>query len=106
MNPDATLTTTALGLAAALGGGLLIGLERERRKGRGAQREAAGIRSFALAALGGGVAQTLEQPALVAMGALLVALLVVVAYRASRERVPGQSEPDPGLTTALALFIT
>ncbi len=106
MSPDATLTTTALGLAAALGGGLLIGLERERRKGRGAQREAAGIRSFALAALGGGVAQTLAQPALVAVGALLVALLAVVAYWASRERVPGRREPDPGLTTELALFIT
>lgn len=97
---------TMLGLAAAAGGGLLIGLERERRKGRGDNREAAGIRSFALAALGGGVAQVLEQPALVALGALLVALLAAVAYWKSRERVPGQPAPDPGLTTELALFIT
>jgi uncharacterized membrane protein (DUF4010 family) len=97
---------TALGLAAALGGGLLIGLERERRKGRGDRREAAGIRSFALAALGGGVAQVLAQPALVALGALLVAMLAAVAYWKSRERVPGQPAPDPGLTTELALFIT
>ena len=100
------LDSTALGLAAALGGGLLIGLERERRKGRGDLRDAAGIRSFALAALGGGVAQVLAQPALVALGALLVAMLATVAYWKSRERVPGQPAPDPGLTTELALFIT
>ena len=96
----------ALGLAAALGGGLLIGLERERRKGRGEQRQAAGIRSFALAALGGGLAQTLQQPALVALGALLVAALAAVAYWKSREQKPGLPAPDPGLTTELALFIT
>ena len=99
-------TATALGLAAALGGGLLIGLERERRKGRGEQRAAAGIRSFALAALGGGIAQALALPFLVALGALLVASLSVVAYWKSRERVPGRPAPDPGLTTELALFIT
>ncbi|MDP3612461.1 MAG: MgtC/SapB family protein, partial [Rubrivivax sp.] len=102
-------TGTALGLAAALGGGLLIGLERERRKrgrdGKG-PHEAAGIRSFALAALGGGIAQTLQQPLLVAMGALMVAALVAVAYWKSREQVPGEPPPDPGLTTELALFIT
>lgn len=102
MLPEAT----ALGLAAALGAGLLIGLERERRKGRGDHREAAGIRSFTLAALGGAIAQALAQPALVALGALLVAALTAVAYWKSRERQPDQSAPDPGLTTELALFIT
>ncbi len=95
-----------LGLAAALGGGLLIGLERERRKGSGAARAAAGIRSFTLAAVGGGIAQTLQQPPLVALGALLVVLLSAVAYWKSRERLPGRPLPDPGLTTELALFIT
>jgi uncharacterized membrane protein (DUF4010 family) len=96
----------ALGLAAAFGGGLLIGLERERRKGQGAQRRAAGIRSFTLAALGGGIAQALGQPLLVALGALLVVLLSAVAYWQSRQVTPGQPAPDPGLTTELALFIT
>lgn len=99
-----------LGLLAAFGGGLLIGLERERRKGQGAQRRAAGIRSFTLAALGGGLAQALGQPALVALGGLLVVLLSAVAYWRSREPLPGpptaQNPPDPGLTTELALFIT
>jgi uncharacterized membrane protein (DUF4010 family) len=96
----------AWGLAAALGSGLLIGLERERRKGRGEHRRAAGIRSFTLAALGGGLAQALGQPALVALGAALVAVLSAVAYWKSRERLPDAPTPDPGLTTELALFIT
>lgn len=100
---------SALGLTVAVGGGLLIGLERERRKGRGPQREAAGIRSFALVALGGGLAQALQQPALVALGAALVALLAATAYWRSR-RPPAQAEAardtDPGLTTELALFVT
>lgn len=94
---------TALGLAVALGGGLLIGLERERRKGRGGDREAAGIRSFALAGFGGGLAQALGQPLLVALGALAVVALVVLAYRRSLAR-PGAV--DPGLTTELALVVT
>jgi uncharacterized membrane protein (DUF4010 family) len=103
---DTAPSAVWLGLAAALGGGLLIGLERERRKGRGATRAAAGVRSFTLAAVGGGIAQTLQQPLLVALGALLVAALSAVAYWKSRERLPGRPPPDPGLTTELALFIT
>jgi uncharacterized membrane protein (DUF4010 family) len=90
-----------LGVLVALGGGLLIGLERERRKGSGPAREPAGMRSFALAALGGALAQVLQQPLLVAAGALMVLVLVGVAYWHSRRR-----DDDPGLTTELALFIT
>ena len=74
--PDVALL---LGVAVALGGGLLIGLERERRKGDGPARRAAGIRSFALAALAGAMAQALGQPALVAVGAGAVALLAGLA---------------------------
>lgn len=37
--------------AVALGIGLLIGIERERRKGEGAKRAAAGLRTFAIASL-------------------------------------------------------
>ncbi|MCZ8175220.1 MAG: DUF4010 domain-containing protein [Burkholderiaceae bacterium] len=111
--PDAG-GATALGLAAALGAGLLIGLERERRKRsrRGAaQAQAAGIRSFALVALAGGLAQVLAQalgqPLLVLLGGALVALLAVVAYARSL-RLPGTPAAgvDPGLTTELALFVT
>ena len=94
---------TALGLAVALGAGLLIGLERERRKGQGQDREAAGIRSFTLAALTGALslwlARSLASPALVAVGALVVGSLAVLAFRRSRSA-------DPGLTTEIALFTT
>lgn len=45
------LGTLALRLAIALGIVLLIGAERERRKGEGAQRGAAGIRTFAITAV-------------------------------------------------------
>jgi len=88
-----------VGLAVALGAGLLIGIERERRKGRGDDREAAGLRTFAIAALAGALAQALPVPGLVAAGAVLVAALVAIAYWKSRSR-------DPGLTTELALFAT
>ncbi len=37
--------------AVALGLGLLIGIERERNKGEGSDRQPAGIRTFALAAV-------------------------------------------------------
>jgi uncharacterized membrane protein (DUF4010 family) len=89
----------ALGLAVALGCGLLIGLERERRKGEGPDRSAAGLRSFAVAALGGALAQGYGRPALVVAGAVFVAALVAIAYFKSRSS-------DPGITTELALFAT
>jgi len=39
------------GAAAALGIGMLIGLERERRKDQGETRACAGLRTFAITAL-------------------------------------------------------
>jgi len=92
-----------LGLAVALGCGLLIGLERERRKREGPDREAAGVRTFTLAALGGALAQTLAQPLLVLAGALSIIVLTGLAYARS-QRAAGDG--DPGLTTELALFVT
>ncbi|SHH05439.1 MgtC/SapB family protein [Massilia sp. CF038] len=85
-------------LAVALGCGLLIGIDRERRKGTGPGRGYAGLRSFALTALGGALAQ-LSAGALVAAGALLVVALSVVACWRDRS-------DDPGITTELALFVT
>ena len=40
-------------LASAAGCGLLMGIERERRKGDGPDRALAGVRSFTLASLSG-----------------------------------------------------
>lgn len=100
---DATSTPIALGLVSALGGGLLIGLERERRKGSGPDREPAGIRSFTLASLAGAIAQVIGEPLVVACGALAVLALAAVAYWRSQVV---QRSPDPGMTTELALFVT
>lgn len=95
----------AIGLVVALGVGLLVGLERERRKGLGADRRAAGIRTFTLAALAGALALGLGQPLLVLAGAVAVTALAVSAYRGSLRRGP-PTERDPGLTTELALIVT
>ena len=86
-------------LAVALGCGLLIGAERERRKGQGNDRHAAGIRSFSMAALIGALAQAQDSPLLVTLGALAVVMLAALSYAKSRSR-------DPGLTTELALVAT
>ncbi len=88
-----------LGFAVALGGGLLIGIERERRKGTGPHRAPAGVRTFTLAALAGAGAQALAQPILIAVGAVLIAALMSIAYWRNRTR-------DPGVTTELALLVT
>jgi uncharacterized membrane protein (DUF4010 family) len=88
-----------LGFAAALGGGLLIGLERERRKGTGPHRRLAGIRTFTLTALAGAGAQSTGHPWLVVTGAALIVALAGVGYWRERSR-------DPGVTTEVALFVT
>jgi len=49
--PSLSDTSMLLGLCVALGTGLLIGAERERREGSGPTRGAAGIRTFAASAL-------------------------------------------------------
>ncbi|MCI4440510.1 uncharacterized membrane protein (DUF4010 family) [Tibeticola sediminis] len=86
-------------LAAALGCGLLVGVERERRKGDGASRRPAGLRTFAITSVMGAAGMLAGGVFLALVGALLVAALVVVAY--GRDR--GQ---DPGITTELALMLT
>ncbi|MGA8514220.1 MAG: DUF4010 domain-containing protein [Burkholderiaceae bacterium] len=96
MDQSATLL---MGLALALGCGLLIGIERERRKGTGPQRQFAGVRTFALTALLGAGTQALEQPLLLFAAGLLVAGLGVVSSWRDRS-------DDPGVTTEVALFVT
>lgn len=87
------------GLAAALGIGLLIGIERERRKGEGPARAAAGLRTFTLASLLGALAMLLGGGATLAVLAAVVGALTIVSYRRSRD-------DDPGLTTEIALVLT
>lgn len=88
-----------VGLAVALGIGLVIGIERERRKGDGERRAAAGLRTFAIVALAGAIAQILPVTALVPIGGALVAALAAMSHWKSRS-------PDPGMTTEIALFAT
>ncbi len=96
----ATLTSPeVITLVVALGAGLLIGVERERRKGEGPTRAAAGVRTFVLVALGGAMAALLDSPPLLAVGAAMVGGLAIASYLRSRE-------DDPGLTTEIALVVT
>ena len=93
------LTTGALtGMAVAAGCGLLIGIDRERRKGSGPSRAFAGLRSFALASTIGALAQALGGALVLAAGALLGGLIVVGYWR--------DHSGDPGITTELALFLS
>lgn len=85
-------------LASAAGCGLLIGIERERRKGTGPYRALAGVRSFTLVSIAGATAALTAMPALVVVGAGMVAALTVVAYALDRSG-------DPGVTTEIALLL-
>lgn len=94
-----SLAGAAAVLVAALGCGLLIGVERERRKGAGPRRSFAGLRTFALTCVLGAVAALTQLAGLVIAGALLVGALVVAAYWRDRS-------DDPGITTEIALLLT
>lgn len=87
-----------LGFAAALGSGLLIGIERERRKGKGPSRALAGVRTFTLITVAGAGARATGEPVLVYVGAALVVLLAAISYWRSRSH-------DPGVTTEVTLFV-
>ena len=91
--------STLLGLCVALGIGLLVGAERERRKKTGPTRGAAGIRTFIVCALLGSVSSMLGDGLVLAVAALLVGGGALVAYL----RIDDQ---DPGMTTEFALLLT
>lgn len=86
-------------LAIALGIGLLIGIERERRKGEGPMRAVAGMRTFAVVALLGAICVLLGDEILLAVIAAGVAVLTAIGYYRTLK-------DDPGLTTEIALLLT
>ena len=88
-----------LNLAVALGIGLLVGVERERRKGEGPSRSFAGIRTFTVASLTGATSFIVGGAALLATATGSVAILTAAAYWLGHE-------DDPGLTTEVALILT
>jgi uncharacterized membrane protein (DUF4010 family) len=89
--------TLLLGLLAATGGGLLVGIERERSKGSGPERGSAGVRTFALVSLAGVVSAAIGTPALIIAG-LSIGGLVFASYQRTRAE-------DPGLTSEIALIL-
>ena len=93
-------THSAISLAIAIGIGLLIGAERERRKGSGPRRGPAGVRTFTLAAFAGALSNYLfKSETLLVVVAAGAVLLSAVAYRRTARK-------DPGLTTEFALLVT
>lgn len=92
------MSESAFHLATALAIGLLMGAERERRKGEGPQRSPAGIRTFALASLMGGVSVVLGGSLLLAVTTAVFAVFCAVAYLRTQEQ-------DPGLTSEAALVL-
>jgi uncharacterized membrane protein (DUF4010 family) len=85
-------------LAVALAIGLLMGAEREKRKAQAPQRLAAGIRTFAIVALLGGVAGLIGGTAIITLFGALVGGAAIVAYGLG-------DRADPGQTTELALIL-
>src|SRR3990167_8355203 len=98
MNGPLGLGEAETALIVALGTGLLVGVERERRKGDGPERAAAGLRTFTVVALVGAVSQIVS-PWLAAVALAGVVGLAAVSYVRNRR-------DDPGLTTELALVAT
>jgi uncharacterized membrane protein (DUF4010 family) len=94
------LSFPLLNLMVALGAGLLIGAERERRKIERPQASAAGIRTFALASVAGAIAVAVGGAPILAATAAAVALIVGLSYWRTRD------DPDPGITTEVALVLT
>jgi len=93
------LDSIFINLAVALGIGLLIGAERERRKGQGPSRSPAGIRTFAVMSLAGAISFAIGGEILLAVITAGAIILTAVAYFRSRSE-------DPGLTSEIALILT
>ena len=87
---------TLRGLAVAVGIGLLVGVERERRRAEDGHG-VAGVRTFALIALAGALAERVGGIGIALAGGF-VALAALAAYRGSRDA-------DPGLTTEVAMLV-
>lgn len=86
-------------LLIALGIGLLIGAERERRKGTGPGRAPAGMRTFTLTAVLGGLSFSFGGELIFAVCAAFIGGAILLSYRRTHQ-------DDPGLTTEVALLVT
>ncbi|MBM3650194.1 MAG: MgtC/SapB family protein [Alphaproteobacteria bacterium] len=95
----ASLDPMVIGFLVALGVGLLVGIDRERRKGEGPTRRSAGLRTFTVVSLLGAVAMTVGGELLLAVAGLGVVVFAGLSYWRARG-------DDPGLTTETALVLT
>jgi uncharacterized membrane protein (DUF4010 family) len=96
------LPEEASAILVALGAGLLVGVERERRMKTDKVPAAAGVRTFAITALIGVLAALSHSYLLLGAAALGLITLTAISYLKSHDA-------DPGLTTEfalLAIFIT
>jgi uncharacterized membrane protein (DUF4010 family) len=92
-------TGHAAGLGVALAIGLLVGVERERRKGEGSGRGIAGIRTFALVGVLGALAMLTGGAVVVGAGLVVLGALTAIGY------LTGDHD-DPGITTEVAVIVT
>ena len=86
-----------IGLAVAFAIGLLVGAEREARKGDGNSAIAAGVRTMVLVAIAGALGAMLGPIAFCVAGGF-VALAAIAKFYTSREK-------DPGLTSEVAMIV-
>lgn len=99
---DWALPDEASAILVALGAGLLVGVERERRMKADSIVAGAGVRTFAMTSLLGVLAALSQSWMLLGAAALGVVVLTSISYLKSHDS-------DPGLTTEfalLAIFVT
>ena len=94
---DSFTSEDAVRLAIAVAIGLLVGAERERRMAEREHRGPAGLRTFALVALLGGIVDTVGGDATLAVALAFVGGAALLSYF---------REGDPGITTEVALVVT
>lgn len=101
-------------LAAAIGVGLIIGMQREHTYFDKSDRHPAGVRTFTLVGLGGAMAALLSDlmggVAPFVTGFVVIGLLLMashIAFGISHREDPGQTTPvvSAGITTSVALVI-
>jgi len=89
---------TFVALCVALGIGLLVGAERERRKDSSPDRGSAGIRTFAIVSLLGAVGMLVGGVAVLALVVFITGLAAMAAYVSNHRE-------DKGITTEMALVL-
>ncbi|WP_191833405.1 MgtC/SapB family protein [Pseudomonas fluorescens] len=75
--------------AVALGIGMLVGMERERKKNRCQAHTAAGLRTYAIAALPGYICMLLAGTVLLGIVSFVLSLLICIAFRTHAQKDPG-----------------